>query len=230
MRKNVLAIAAALGALSVVAAVSAQELVVDPGWTDGFFDGSDHQTSGIDVYIPEPDWGSIPPVPPPTPVEDAEGMYEKTTPEMSDLVETPDPRLTDTQAAAYSRILAIRYLDSSVQLVPLVQTLRNVARMRAVSLSSTPAGASRFLGRWNSRDFGRITVKQERNVLKGTATRRGLKFEGVLVGPSTIDGTWCDSSRRHGRIVISLSPDGRSLAIRRLAGVSEALPGSSAAR
>ena len=41
-----------------------EELVVTPGWTDATFDGSDHQTSGIDVYV-NPDFGNIPEVPPP---------------------------------------------------------------------------------------------------------------------------------------------------------------------
>ncbi len=116
---------------AVLPAAAEEGLVVNPGWTDGFFDGSDHHSSGIDVYISEPDWGNIPEPPPPTPVE----IEEKG----NMLVEVPRREATviDTVALAAARRLAITYADGTIQMVTLQQPFAQVLRLTALPAGDT---------------------------------------------------------------------------------------------
>lgn len=207
-----LAVAGGLGAWA------SPELDVSPGWTDGFFDGSDHPTSGINVYIPEPDWGDIPMPSGPVPVDPSE-YGEKTTPDLGDLAVTPDPSATETAAAARSRYLAIRYDDSSVQLVPLLYPFRRVTRIRTVPAGPARTVGAGFEGRWNGGAFGRITIVRQDGFWTGTSARRGLRFEGVVRANGAMEGTWCDGARDSGRVLLTLSADGRTLTIMRFQGL-----------
>ncbi len=207
-----------LAVMGAMGAVADPELDVSPGWTDGFFDGSDHTTSGINVYIQEPDWGSIPMPSGPVPVDESE-YSEKTTPDLGDLLETPDPNATETAAAASARYLAIRYDDSSVQVVPLRHPFRRVARIRTIPEGPTRRVGVGFQGRWNGREFGRITITRTGDAWTGTSARRGLRFEGTVRTNGAMEGTWCDSTRRSGRALLVLSTDGQSLTMTRFQGL-----------
>lgn len=115
------------------------ELEVTPGWTDGTFDGSDHQTSGIDVYVSGSEGGDIPAVPPPTPVETpSEGEVKGLGSEMFEV-----PVAGDTLAGArHARYLLIQYRDGGRQLVTLQDEFAAIERIQAVTDTATIAGAA----------------------------------------------------------------------------------------
>lgn len=125
------------------------ELVVEPGSSDGFFDGSDHQTSGIDVYIEAPAYGAIPMPgePEAVPYEPVPGEYERYMERMGNksVGAVPGARRTSmVSGGPAGRVLAIVYDDSRVQYVDLGRDFRDVARLTV--LPARPAGATAASG------------------------------------------------------------------------------------
>ena len=204
--KKLAVVAMMLAALALPCAADDVYLDFTPGWTDATFDGSDHQTSGIDVYI-DPDFGAIPAVPDPTPVEVDESNKSfdlfSATPATAPAARRADESL--------SRLLAIAYKDGKTQYVPLRDVFANVTRLTVVTDSTVQAAHSGFLGSWQTTVplWGRLTLRAQGSALAGRMARNG-QLEASLRDPRTLEGTWSNGGRS-GRVLMTLAEDGQRL-------------------
>lgn len=197
---------AVLGAVLLLVGAAHSDLVVTPGWTDGFFDGSDHQTSGIDVYVDQP--GDVPMPGDPVPAE-------YSTRGISKSMRLDEPAVTPTSnrdAAKTGRMLAILYKDGSAQLVPLKDVFGNITKMTVVTDTSaaTRTKLSAFNGKWQT-PWGILTLKTNGARFTGTYTQKQGRVEAVLRDERVLEGTWTDSSKRSGRFQLTLAADGASV-------------------
>lgn len=197
---------AIVGAVLLLVGAAHSDLVVTPGWTDGFFDGSDHQTSGIDVYIDQPD--DVPMPGDPVPAEYSTRGISKSL----DLGEPVVTGISSRNAARSGRTLAIVYKDGSAQLVPLKDVFGNIKKMTVVTDSSaaTRAGLSAFNGKWKT-PWGELTLKSANGRFTGSYTQKKGQVEAALRDERTLEGTWSDASKRSGRFQLTLAQDGASI-------------------
>lgn len=182
------------------AAALGQEIEVTPGYTDGFFDGADHQVTGIDVYIDVPDWGAIPMPGEPVPAEEYSTKSFRGAPTA---VAHPD-----------GRRLAVVYRDGPAQFVALDRPFRDVERLTVVGEADEAevgAALAALAGRWRTGEWGTATLRVENGRLVGRASRRNTRIEADPAGPLAFEGTWSNDDGRSGRIVLFASADGTTL-------------------